>query len=299
MSNFSENLKKYRRLAGLTQDQAAEKVGVSVTAIQNWEGGINKPRADKISKLAYIYNVSEKVLAENLIAEATIETADNWPYFLFSDEINKIIKSLRLNLAQQELFGILYIYGADILKNTWTESAPIDIDLKKIPYEFIAKVGSINVINVAEGLKHVLDYVKTDFLLRELRKRPDDEFDICKLNKDIICDFIDHGLKQWDDTDDYMACSTEIHFHINMKEAENTLKTFEEYGDTIYWTDYDERNPHRDDIPEELKKYQTLHSFPLMYDHYTVHEEKAENGHNKIYISLTDKGKKLRQWFKE
>ena len=181
-----------------------------------------------------------------------------------------------------------------------TDSEPIDIDLRKIPYEFIARFGSINVFNVAEGLKHVLDYVKTDFLLEQLRKKPEEEFDICRLDKSSICSFIDYGLKEFDEMDFSMDISKEIYFSIKMKESENVLKVFAESGEEIYWTDDDERNPHREDIPEELKKYCTLHSFPLFYGrHYKVYRRKAEDGHDKIYIRLEDGGRKLLQWFKE
>lgn len=297
MSNFSDNLKKYRKLAGLTQLEAAEKIGVSVTAIQNWEKGINIPRNEKISKLAYIYNISEKVLVESLIGKATTNKVDNWPYFLFDDEENKIVQSLCLNLAQQELFGLLYIYGSEILDNTFADSEPLDIDLKKIPYEFIARIGSINVLNVAEGLKHVLNYVKTDFLLEQLRKNPEEEFDICRLDKTSICDYINHGLKEFE-LDDFSM--DKLEFNIDLKEVGNVLKAFDECGEKIYWTDDDDDNPHRDDVPENLKKYKTLRSFPLWYgQHYTIHKVKAEDGHDKIYICLEDCGRKLLRWFKE
>ena len=216
MSKFSENLKSYRQRAGYTQERAADKLNVSVTSIQKWENGINKPRPDKISKIAYLYNVSEKILAEDFVEEQQVERVDNWPAFAFQEEINQVVKSIHLNLAQQELFGLLYIYEADILKKTWADSESIIVDMKKIPYDFIARWGSIQTINMAEGLKHVLDYVKTDFLLRELRKRPDEEFDLCSLDKETICDYIDNGCKMFDDSDLDMDMSEAIYFPFMM-----------------------------------------------------------------------------------
>ena len=41
---FTEKLKSLRNNAGLTQEAAAEQIGVSVTSLQNWESGVNKPR---------------------------------------------------------------------------------------------------------------------------------------------------------------------------------------------------------------------------------------------------------------
>lgn len=52
-----------RRAAGLTQEELAEKVGVTVSAIANYENGRRRPRADILKRIAQALNVS----MENLI----------------------------------------------------------------------------------------------------------------------------------------------------------------------------------------------------------------------------------------
>lgn len=42
MSTFSENLLALRRLSRLTQEQAAERVGVSRQALAKWETGVSQ-----------------------------------------------------------------------------------------------------------------------------------------------------------------------------------------------------------------------------------------------------------------
>ena len=50
--SFSENLKKFRTQKGLSQQKLAELVGVSQTAIYNWEKGERTPKMDAITKIA-------------------------------------------------------------------------------------------------------------------------------------------------------------------------------------------------------------------------------------------------------
>lgn len=55
--SFSENLKKFRTQKGLSQQKLAELVGVSQTAIYNWEKGERTPKMDAITKIADVLGV--------------------------------------------------------------------------------------------------------------------------------------------------------------------------------------------------------------------------------------------------
>ena len=47
-------LKKKRKEAGLTQKQLAEKSGVPLRTIQNWEDHVNEPLARPLKKVAEV-----------------------------------------------------------------------------------------------------------------------------------------------------------------------------------------------------------------------------------------------------
>ena len=51
-------LKAARINADLTQQEVADKLGVSKHTIFNWEGGITKPKKHTLMVLASIYNVN-------------------------------------------------------------------------------------------------------------------------------------------------------------------------------------------------------------------------------------------------
>ena len=55
---ISENLSKLRKKHGLTQEQVAEKVGVSRQAVAKWESGDTVPDVMNCAALARLYNVT-------------------------------------------------------------------------------------------------------------------------------------------------------------------------------------------------------------------------------------------------
>ena len=62
---LSDNIKKYRKENNLSQDELAEKLGVSRQSISLWENGQTQPTIDNIIALARIFNVSTDAILEN------------------------------------------------------------------------------------------------------------------------------------------------------------------------------------------------------------------------------------------
>ena len=55
---LSERIYQFRRKSGLSQEQLAEKIGVSRQAISKWEGGSAMPESDKLLALSNYFGVS-------------------------------------------------------------------------------------------------------------------------------------------------------------------------------------------------------------------------------------------------
>ena len=55
---LSEKIYTLRRKSGLSQEQLAEKIGVSRQAISKWEGGLSVPELDKLKALSEFFHVS-------------------------------------------------------------------------------------------------------------------------------------------------------------------------------------------------------------------------------------------------
>jgi transcriptional regulator with XRE-family HTH domain len=59
---FGENLQRLRNKAGLSQAGLADRSGISVNTIQNWEIGRHQPRLEALPKLAAALGVGVEAL---------------------------------------------------------------------------------------------------------------------------------------------------------------------------------------------------------------------------------------------
>ncbi len=315
MSRF---IKTKRELAGLTQEMLAEKMGVSPITIQNWESGRSKIRQNRYPQLSEVLNIPLDTLYKefSIEEENKRKNLDNWPYFLFDEDTNDIIDSLHLNMAQQDLFGLLYIYDSGYLKKTSIEIDTLMEDLKKIPYGFIDKVGSIQFLNQVDALHNVILHVKPDFLMKVLKLNPEAEFNIKRLSKDLICEFIDGGFKKPDCDHEYdenfEGNIISISSSYSMKKARVLLPLLNKYG-PVHMTDGHWHDPIRNDIPNELSdgiqkactmsiirgeaRYELsgindgLQKLAVIYD-------EDIDGEKRWMWKITDTGIKLLDWFK-
>lgn len=62
MENLGDRIKQLRFQKNLTVEQLAKQIGVAKSAISFWENNINEPKANYISKLATVFNVSTDYL---------------------------------------------------------------------------------------------------------------------------------------------------------------------------------------------------------------------------------------------
>ena len=253
--NKNSIIKKFRNEAGLTQAELAEKMDVSVVSVQNWESGKTGIEISRYSELAEIFNIPVETLIKETLIEKDKTRQDNWPDFLFDDHTNEIVDTLHLNLAQQNLFGILYIYQADYLEKQEIDFNTFQNDLKRVPYGFIEKVGSIQFMNLADGLQKVIKYVKADYLLKVLKQNPEAEFNIKKLSKSLICEFINDRYKPIDGFSDSFGEDFEgkdnLKFHISMNRAKIILPVLEETGE-VHLTNGRWVKAGKDNIPNLL-----------------------------------------------
>ncbi|MHB1324004.1 MAG: LexA family protein [Coriobacteriia bacterium] len=58
MMSTGENIRTLRVLRGITQQQLADKVGVSGAAVSEWERGQNEPRSAALQKIAEVFDVT-------------------------------------------------------------------------------------------------------------------------------------------------------------------------------------------------------------------------------------------------
>lgn len=61
----ANNIKKLRKMFGITQDQLAEIAGVSKQAVSSWELGLKEPRMGAIEKIVQKFGLKKSNLIED------------------------------------------------------------------------------------------------------------------------------------------------------------------------------------------------------------------------------------------
>lgn len=118
MSVFSKNLKQFRVAKNMTQEQAAEALGVSTQTVSRWECNTTLPDVTILPKIAALYCVTiddlykETSMAYDNYAQrlgSVFETSLKPEDFLRADmEYRKLLKSVEYSTEDLRLYGILY-----------------------------------------------------------------------------------------------------------------------------------------------------------------------------------------------
>lgn len=79
--SIGSNIKRYREEYNLTQEQVADKIGVTFQAVSSWERDEYKPDTDKLLHLAELFDVSVSALVEDRTnVFKTKDTIYNWEH---------------------------------------------------------------------------------------------------------------------------------------------------------------------------------------------------------------------------
>ena len=120
MTAFCQNLKRLRLGKKLTQEQAAEALGVSAQSISRWECGTTLPDVTALPEIARLYCVTiDDLYRESSVAydnyasrlgsvfEATKDPED---FIRAEREYKKLLKSGEYTSEDLRLYGILHQY---------------------------------------------------------------------------------------------------------------------------------------------------------------------------------------------
>ena len=118
MDTFTKNLKRLRLAKHLTQEQAAETLGISTQTVSRWECGTTLPDVTILPKIAQLYCVTvddlyrETSVAYDNYAQRLLgvfESNPNADDFIRADiEFRKLLKSGDYTNKDLRLYGILY-----------------------------------------------------------------------------------------------------------------------------------------------------------------------------------------------
>lgn len=73
MANFPFNLQQYRMGSGMTQEQLAEKMGVSRQTVSKWESGASYPEMEKLIALCGLFDCTLDALVRGELPQSVPE----------------------------------------------------------------------------------------------------------------------------------------------------------------------------------------------------------------------------------
>lgn len=153
-NQLGENIARYRKETGLSQEKVSEYMKVSRQAVTKWESNISKPSSDNLIKLAKLFGVSVDVLLGNEesknISDNTKVTMGKAPWAFFAISVICIVLYIIISSAFNIFsFGTLicmfvicfpiqlylHIYFSNAIhKDAFTGMAGFD---EKIEYNYI------------------------------------------------------------------------------------------------------------------------------------------------------------------
>ena len=152
-NSIGEKLYNHRKNAGLSQEELAEKIGVSRQAVSKWERDESSPDTNNLIALARLYNISidELVLGENMTNEEapTNDKVDISPMGIQlesknGDKVNINLKGIQVNTDDKNVH--IGMDGVNVTENGHIVFPKKQIDsrayrfFKRFPYPIITVI---------------------------------------------------------------------------------------------------------------------------------------------------------------
>lgn len=116
MANVGENLRKWRKQKELTQEQLAERLGVSVGVISKWELGQSEPEASVLIKMAGCFEISVDCLLGYCVeSKSKSELMEQMEKAIEKKEYEECVKAVDMLLTRYpNVFDVVYACGKNL-----------------------------------------------------------------------------------------------------------------------------------------------------------------------------------------
>lgn len=167
LKKFSKNFKEERKRLGLRQKDLAQKIGVTVKTIQNYEKGLTLPSLKLMEKIALVFNVSlEKFTNEYFFSEKdrTVDVVERVMLDLnFNQKVNNLILTdIIFDIVDLEFRYKNGVLDEKVLNNSIGCKNDISYDKKYNLVKFMLEMKLNNIIYDLknEMFKNYLDIVE-------------------------------------------------------------------------------------------------------------------------------------------
>ena len=112
--NLGENIRTCRRKMDMTQEQLAQRLGVSFQSVSRWENGTTYPDMELLPVLAGVFGVTTDMLLG--IPDEKVEEREKKSLLAINDNYKKVILTMD-NVKNKQIDGIEVINIIDFLMN--------------------------------------------------------------------------------------------------------------------------------------------------------------------------------------
>lgn len=153
---FGEKLQNLRKNKGLTQEELAESLHVSRTAVSKWESGRGYPSIDSIKEIASYFSVTVDVLlsSEKILSLAEKENASN--IRKMCNMLTGLVDIFTLMLVVLPLYPNMvgeYVYSVNLFR--YTEIASFAVTAYWIVFLALLLLGALKIVltqlNIQKG----------------------------------------------------------------------------------------------------------------------------------------------------
>lgn len=160
---FGEKLQLLRKNKGITQEELAEKLFVSRTAVSKWESGRGYPNIDSLKEISKFFSVSidDLLSVENVLFIAEKENKDNIRklYDMTSGTVDIFsLLLIALPLYPNETEG--YFYSVNLID--YIQASPAFLKIYWILYIFMFLSGIAKLVSIkakAEKFKKIISLI--------------------------------------------------------------------------------------------------------------------------------------------
>ena len=185
--NLGDNILKLRKEKGFSQENLAEKVGVTRQTISNWELGETQPTPEQLKKLSKIFKVSIDKLLDNEIENILVEKISNTEKL--AGIIIKILKWIGIIFLILLVIDIISLIVFSVVRkngvSSIVEEVTINCNLKDSDY--MITIGSDAYFNcsncskdIQNDIKDLIDYGDINGTIKEIEIYFDNSGGVCE-----------------------------------------------------------------------------------------------------------------------